>query len=97
MHAIRRADYSWQMRDGVVCIVGRCTAGYRSVTNDAENVLREIAASGVDLRVHRVIYRDSAGVWDELVINGFGMFCGFDSLGEVDLEAALAKLKGGNG
>lgn len=43
--------------------------GYKSVTNDAERVTQELAAS-FGGRV-RIIYKDTSGLWDELMhVNG---------------------------
>ena len=43
--------------------------GGMSVTNDAENVY---AAMQEQYPRRRVIYRDSNGIWDEIVLNGKG-------------------------
>lgn len=40
--------------------------GYRSVTNDAENVVRSIHENVTSLKHRRVFYLDSAGQIDEL-------------------------------
>ena len=39
-----------------------------------------------------MIYRDTRGIWDELLVNRTGRFAGFSSINERDLAAALAKL-----
>lgn len=48
--------------------------GAVSVTNDAEAVCREMHAEWPG---HRVYYRDTDGNWDELVMNGDGVFLHF--------------------
>lgn len=48
--------------------------GSKSVTNDAENVVREVVEEHGDGR--RLFYRDSTGAYDELLIEN-GNFGGF--------------------
>ncbi|MEX3556324.1 MAG: hypothetical protein VB131_07160 [Burkholderia gladioli] len=64
-----------------------------SVTNDIERVLADIKGEGVPLGSYRVIYRDTMGVWDEVVLNDDGMFRAFKSINEQQLDAALAKVQ----
>lgn len=52
--------------------------GWQSVTNDAERVC---AGLHVRFPAHRIIYRDSSGVWDELV-HSAGIFQGFKAARE---------------
>ncbi len=47
-----------------------------SVTNNAENVVREIAQSSIKLEARRLFYRDTDGQYDELLHNN-GRFGGF--------------------
>lgn len=84
------ADFTWEIRNGVVCIVDLDSGA--SVTNDVDNVLARISADGVDLRAHPVIYRDSMGIWDEIVVNADGSFTGFLSINERNPDAAIAKI-----
>ena len=63
-----------------------------SVTNDVENVLASIAADGVDIARHTVIYRDTDMVWDGISTAG-GRFSGFFHIRVRDLSAALADVK----
>jgi hypothetical protein len=39
-----------------------------------------------------VIYKDTRGIWDQLLVDRTGRFAGFTSINERDLPAALAKL-----
>jgi hypothetical protein len=39
-----------------------------------------------------VIYRDTRGIWDQLLVDRSGHFAGFSSINERDLSAALAKV-----
>lgn len=59
----------------IICVIDE--DGPRSVTNDAENVVAQVVAQYGD---HPVIYRDSDGVWDELVHRN-GVFHSFHGLG----------------
>jgi len=84
-----RADFTWELRGNVVCIVDHDNG--RSVTNDVQAVLADIARDGVNLATHRVIYRDTMGVWDEILLAGV-TFSAFRSINETDLSAALRKI-----
>ena len=65
--------------------------GGKSVTNDAENVIADLAAN-FDLSKYPVIYQDTRGIWDEMLIDRTGRFAGFSSINERDLPTALARL-----
>ena len=64
--------------------------GGKSVTNDAENVIADLAPD-FDLSRYRVIYKDTRGIWDQMLVDRTGRFAGFSSINERDLPAALAK------
>jgi hypothetical protein len=89
--AYYRAHYSYEVHGKVIAIVGANDASI-SVTNDAENVIDELAEKGLDLSQYRVIYRDECGAWDEILVKD-GRFAGFHILKEYELTAALAKLE----
>ncbi len=55
-------DYSFDITGNVLHI--KDNNGAVSVTNAIDRVLTEIWESGVDIRAHNVIYRDSDGIWD---------------------------------
>lgn len=86
-----RADYTYTVEDGIVCIVD-CDSG-RTVTNDAEAVVADLKTAGLDLDALAIIYRDTLGVWDQLLVDG-GRFAGFKSVNEREKSAAKAKVKG---
>lgn len=70
----RSARYSVvETTDDVVFIVDLDTGKHRSVTNDAELVVSEIAASNPG---KRIVYRDTMQRWDELRHDG-GTFTGY--------------------
>jgi hypothetical protein len=84
-----RASYSFQIVDSVIAITDHDEG--RSVTNDVENVVADFRY-GTDLAGYRMIYRDTMGIWDEILICE-GRFAGFRSIGEHDLDKALARIK----
>jgi len=84
-----RASYSFQIVDSVIAITDHDEG--RSVTNDVENVVADFRHVA-DLAGCRMIYRDTIGVWDEILVRE-GRFAGFRSIGEHDLDKALAKIK----
>jgi hypothetical protein len=61
--------------------------GGMTVTNQAERVVRRLAAGGLE-DYHRIVYRDSEGVYDELV-HGRGEFIGFAPIRTRDLAVAV--------
>jgi hypothetical protein len=84
-----RAVYSHTVHGNVIAIIDH-DAG-KSVTNDADNVIADLAAN-FDLAKYRVIYQDTRGIWDELLVDRTGRFAGFSSINERDLPMALARL-----
>jgi hypothetical protein len=72
-----RSTFTFSAVDGFVLIEDRNKG--MSVTNDAENVIAHIAGQ-VDLTGKRVLYRDSEGRWDELLVQD-GRFAGFRLVG----------------
>jgi hypothetical protein len=85
-----RSVYSHTVHRHVIAIIDH--NGGRSVTNDVENVIDDLTRQGFDLSRYRVIYRDTRGIWDQLLIDRTGHFAGFSSINERDLSAALARL-----
>jgi hypothetical protein len=84
-----RSVYSRTVHGNVIAIIDH-DAG-RSVTNDAENVIADLAAD-FDLSKYHVIYRDTRRIWDQILVDRTGHFVGFSSINERDLPAAIAKL-----
>ena len=85
-----RSVYSHTVHGNVIAIIDH--DGGRSVTNDAQNVIHDLARQGFDLSKYRVIYRDTRGTWDQLLVDRSGHFAGFSSINGRDLSAALARL-----
>jgi hypothetical protein len=90
LYTEHRAIYSYTVHGNVIAIIDHDEG--KSVTNDAENVIDDLVRQGFDLAQYRVIYRDTRGIWDELLVDRTGHFAGFSSINERDLPAALAKL-----
>lgn len=84
-----RSVYSRTVHGDIIAVLDH--DGGKSVTNDAENVVADLAAE-FDLSRYRVIYKDTRGIWDQLLVDRTGRFAGFTSINERDLPAALAKL-----
>jgi hypothetical protein len=84
-----RAVYTRSVHGNVIAIIDH--DGPRSVTNDADNVIADLSAS-FDLSRYQVIYRDTRGIWDQILVDRTGHFAGFSSLNERELAAALGKL-----
>lgn len=83
-----RSSYSEHaVTTGFVFIADNCRPGARSVTNDAENVVLECLGRYGE---RRIVYRDSDGVWGELLHTGiqFRGFAPFD--GEIPARERAA-------
>lgn len=88
-----RASYSWERHGNVVAIVDEWTAAIprRSVTNDAENVIANLANwPGALAPGRRIVYRDTDKRWDEITIDNACRFLGFSRIGVETLEEAIA-------
>lgn len=90
-----RSVYSHTVHGNVIAIIDH--DGGRSVTNDVDNVIDDLTQQGFDLLKYRIIYRDTRGIWDQLLVDRTGHFAGFSSINERDLSAALARLPGTDG
>ena len=61
------SDYEYEIIGDVVVIYD-LNLGRMSVTNDIEEVIKEIGTT-VDLSTRKIIYRDSCGVFDGITLN----------------------------
>lgn len=80
-------DFSYIVRDGVLVIYDDNLGGC-SVTNGAEAVIEQIRRENPGALSLPVIYRDSAGVYDELVVE-YGAFKGFGDLCVTSEDTAI--------
>jgi hypothetical protein len=88
-----RSSYTVSSYANTITILDR--VGMKSVTNDIENVLRDIHATYGNLDNYKIMYRDSAGVFDGIRTKNSHFDC-FFSINETDENRALEKLQNGN-
>ena len=86
-----RATFSFDIIDGVVVIYDLDIGC--SVTNDAENVIAEVAHNVKDLRFFRVIYRDTDGIFDGMLVDEDNRFAGFYPIRATDLPTAFRNIR----
>lgn len=86
-----RASFNFEIIDGVV-VVYDYDIGC-SVTNDAENVVAELARRLPHLNTHPVIYRDTDGVFDGLAVGENNRFVGFYAIQKTNLADAVQSAK----
>jgi len=85
----RRAEYTTEVVGTVICLVDLDKA--KSITNDADHVIRDLHQRFGDLSGFRVIYLDTMGTWDEIAVTE-NRFHGFKSVNERSQAAALARV-----
>jgi hypothetical protein len=91
-----KSDYRFKFIDDVL-VIEDLNLGRMSVTNNAEDVISEIRTS-TDRRLteHFIIYKDSEGVWDQMIPSYSLSGCSevfFKHIGETNLEDAITKLR----
>lgn len=84
-----RAKFTTSIHGSIIALVDKDEG--RTVTNDADAVIACLATN-YDLSKFRVIYRDTRGIWDEMVVRD-GRFADFRSINERELDKALAKVR----
>jgi hypothetical protein len=71
----------------------RCRAVYScAVHGNVIAIHRRPRLAGFDLWHYHVIYKDTRGIWDQILVDHTGCFAGFSSINERDLPAAIARL-----
>lgn len=85
-----KSDYTVRNFYDVICIEDLDCGGL-SVTDNAEDVVREIQKLGYNTERYPIIYKDAEGTWDRIVLES-GEFSGFKPLGHKDLKDALMAL-----
>ncbi|MCE4222139.1 hypothetical protein HCU64_00095 [Methylobacterium sp. C25] len=68
------SDYRIELAGAVICITDLARGG-RTVTNDAAGVVEDLRRLGYDLDRMPVIYRDTQGNWDEMVVRNGAFLC----------------------
>ncbi len=84
-----RSMYQMKTVDGVICIMD--LGGDKSATNDMEDIVDDLGRAGIRLD-GPVIYRDSDGIWDEVLVQN-NTFRGFRSLNKHSEAEAVAAVK----
>jgi hypothetical protein len=91
-----KSDYNWGIKEGIL-VIEDLNLGRMSVTNNAEGVINEIYSQiGAQLHNLDIIYKDSEGIWDQLIPSWGVNECvevSFKYLGETNLEIAIKKIK----
>ena len=77
------------MNEGVIALVD--CAGERTITEDIHSVIFDLQVR-IDIGERRIVYRDSAGIWDEIVLNQHGDFAEVNMLAERHLGQVLARM-----
>lgn len=84
-----KLNYIYAKSNNAISIVDCSDQGpFMSVTNGAEQVIKELAASGVLDDDTIVVYRDTEERWDQL-LHSRGCFIGFMMLGGTSQQDAL--------
>ena len=91
---LKRASYRFERHGDVLALYDQFSVilPTPTITNDAEAVIADLARWPGLLDGKRVIYRDTVGRWDELVVRD-RQFAGFRLMGAASLEEALANLQ----
>jgi hypothetical protein len=98
-HSDMHANFSFSMNHDVIIILD-LDEGNRSVTNDIEFVLWSIIENyetlfkrkGFNLTNFKIIYKDSLGIFDLVLLKENGEFDTFKSLNETDINAAIKRI-----
>jgi len=76
---------------GVVAIIDQ-DDGAMSVTNDIENVVARLVTLGMLRAGDRLVYRDSGGDWDEVVLTPGMKFSHFDQYRAVSVSDLIREM-----
>jgi hypothetical protein len=91
-----KSDYVWKTQEDIL-IIEDLNLGRMSVTNNAEGVINEIYEKlGSSIHNYHIIYKDSEGIWDQLIPSWGVNECveiSFKYIGETNLEIAIKKIK----
>lgn len=91
MRFIHHADFDYYMIDDVI-VVYDLDQGNCSVTNDVDHVLETLKNAIPDITSKKIVYRDSMGIFDEIVVDHLARFVAFRSINEKNLEKVFIKL-----
>jgi hypothetical protein len=88
---MRKANFTIDTVPGFVLLEDRGTG--KTITNDAEGVVAWLAEAGCLAGNPRILYRDTDGMWDEL-LHAAGRFAGFAPIRAATRPAALERARG---
>lgn len=91
------AQFDYVIDDNIL-IITDLNYGGKSVTNDVENVIHSInldlqRESGVNISHYKILYQDSDGGFDSIVVNERGEFVDFHLLNVKNIKEAKIKIK----
>lgn len=85
------ADFEYLLSDNGFMIIEDLDLDGASVTNDMHNVLASLVHYGHDLNKLKVIYKDSAGIYDAILIQDDNTLKGIASLNAATLNEAFIR------
>jgi hypothetical protein len=86
-----RSDYDYRIDGNVLAIED--LGGYKSVTNDIENVIKDITdIEKINVSKFLIMYKDSMGIWDGIKVDHAARI-EFFSINERIYSQAKGKLK----
>ncbi len=87
-----RPEYTHELAEGgrIIKVVDLDRGG--TITNWAERIVGELRLLYGDLQHRIIVYRDTAGVWDEIRLND-GKYAGFAPIRTTTFEEAVQKLR----
>lgn len=84
--------------DEKILLITDLDFGNRTVTNDAKNVISDVHSflqkEGKQIKDYKVIYQDSTGVFDQLLVGEQNQFLGFRGIQVTDIEKAKKMIHG---
>lgn len=84
-----KADIEFLLTDEGFLVIQDLDLGNMSVTNDMHNVVKSIEKSGLNLYQLKVIYKDSSGIYDAVLISPDNSLFGIASLNAGTLDEAF--------
>lgn len=86
-----KSDFEYFLSDNGFLVIEDLDQGNYSVTNDMNNVLASLVHHGYNLHELNVIYKDSAQVYDAILINPDNTLKGIASLNAATLSEAYTR------
>lgn len=83
------SDFDYTLCDNGFVVIVDLDQGNTSVTNDMHNVIDSLVKNGLDLYNFKVIYKDSMGIYDAVLIEKDNTHLGIASLNAKTLTEAF--------